>query len=57
MHLDMSKAEMNVASQRIWIVFHKFHNEVLVAGVTPAIAVDAADQHLTVAIFSSGRLQ
>ena len=30
-------------SQRFKIVFHHFHDELLVARVTPAIAVDAAD--------------
>jgi hypothetical protein len=32
------------------IAFHKLHDELIVAGVTPAIAVNAADQHLTVVI-------
>ena len=37
-------------SQRFKIVLQHFHNELLVAGVSPAIAVDAADQHLAVVI-------
>ena len=38
------------SSQRFQIAFHKLHDELVVAGVTPAIAVDAADQHLTIVI-------
>ena len=41
---------LHVCSQRLKIVFLQFHSELLVAGVTPAIAVDAADQLLTVII-------
>ena len=37
-------------SQRFKIVFQHFHDELFVARVTPAIAVDAADQHFTVVV-------
>jgi hypothetical protein len=37
-------------SQRFKIVFQHFHGELRIAGMTPAIAVDAADQLLTVVI-------
>ena len=37
-------------SQRFQVAFHKLHDEFVVAGMTPAIAVDAADQHLTVMV-------
>jgi hypothetical protein len=36
--------------QRFKIVWQQFHDAFLVAGTTPAIAVDAADQHLTVVV-------
>jgi hypothetical protein len=32
------------------VAFHKLHDEFVVAGMTPAIAVDATDQHLTIVI-------
>ena len=32
------------------IALNQLHDELIVAGVTPAIAVDAADQHLTIVI-------
>jgi hypothetical protein len=35
-------------SQRLKIALHQLHD--VVAGVTPAIAFDAADQHLTIVI-------
>ena len=38
------------SSERFQIAFHKLHDELVVAGVTPAIAVNAADQHLTIVI-------
>ena len=37
-------------SQRFKIVFQHFHDELLVARVIPAIAVDAADQHFAVTV-------
>jgi hypothetical protein len=37
-------------SQRFKIVFQHFHGELRIAGMTPAIAVDAAEQLLTVVI-------
>jgi hypothetical protein len=37
-------------SQRLQIAFHKLHDEFVVAGMAPAIAVDATDQHLTIVI-------
>jgi hypothetical protein len=37
-------------SQRLKIALHQLHDELIVAGVTPAIAFDAADQHLTIVI-------
>ena len=40
----------SASSQRFQVAFHKLHDEFVVAGVTPAIAVDAADQHLTIVI-------
>jgi hypothetical protein len=43
-------------SQRVKIVLQHFHGELLVAWVTPAIAVDAANQHLTVVVDSYWRV-
>ena len=40
----------SASSQRFQVAFHKLHDEFVVAGVTPAIAVDAADQHFPVMI-------
>ena len=34
-----------------------FQGELLIAGMTPAVAVEAADQHLTVAVDLSGKPQ
>ena len=39
-----------VRSQRLEIIFHQFHYELLVAEATPAIAVDTAGQHVTVVV-------
>ena len=41
-------AASDLLSQRFQVAFHKLHDEFVVAGVTPAIAVNAADQHLTI---------
>jgi hypothetical protein len=41
---------LSVRFQRFEIGFQKLHDELVVAGMTPAIAVDAADQHLTVMV-------
>jgi hypothetical protein len=38
------------SSEHFQIAFHKLHDQLLVVGMTPAIAVNAADQHLTVVI-------
>ena len=56
--VDRSRRQVQIAlaafapasSQGFQIAFHKLHDEFLVAGVPPAIAVDAADQHLTIMI-------
>jgi hypothetical protein len=37
-------------SQRFKIVWQQFNDAALVVGLTPAIAVNAADQHLTVVV-------
>jgi hypothetical protein len=39
-----------VRSQRLEIIFHQFHYELLVAGAPPAIAVDTAGQHVIVVV-------
>jgi hypothetical protein len=38
------------SSERFQVAFHKLHDEFVVAWMTPAIALDATDQHLTVMI-------
>jgi hypothetical protein len=56
--VDRSRRQVQIAlaafapasSQGFQIAFHKLHDEFFVAGVPPAIAVDAADQHLTIMI-------
>ena len=45
-----SAALASAPSQRFQVAVHQLHDELVVAGVTPAIAVDAADQHLTIVI-------
>jgi hypothetical protein len=37
-------------SKRLQIVREQFHDELFVSWMTPPIAVDAADQHLTVMV-------
>jgi hypothetical protein len=36
--------------QRFQVAVHQLHDEFIVAGMTPAIAVNAADEHLTIVI-------
>jgi hypothetical protein len=43
-------AALASASQRFEVLFHQLHDERFVVGVTPTIAVDATDQHLTVVV-------
>ena len=37
-------------SQRFQVAVHQLHDQLIVAWVAPAIAVDATDQHLTIVI-------
>ena len=44
----LAAAAASASSERPQIVFHKLHDELVVAGITPVIAGDAADHAIVI---------